>query len=216
MCSAQKLQTLGRESLRLGPPALWMGILLHSPHLVSLAELDVVAVGLVAVDGTFGPLAPPANVGEGPARPLNIPGRAPRMTGASRLDAESPRSSDRGAIPSAYLHPAPHPGSLLSAERQVDEGRNAHQIEARGQDIAARDGDRLDGLVDGASPDCMNLDPAVTPDDSGDSPGYQDRLGGGRNFEHLFGRLAFVRHPSKSSSSMPCAGSSSRFRPPIG
>ncbi len=27
----------------------------------------------------------------------------------------------------------------------------------------------------------MNLDPALTPDDSGDSPGYQDRLGRGSN-----------------------------------
>ena len=34
-----------------------------------------------------------------------------------------------------------------------------------------RAGDRLDGLVDSPSPDRMNLDPALIPDDSGDGPG---------------------------------------------
>src|SRR5215470_6815344 len=40
----------------------------------------------------------------------------------------------------------------------------------------------------------MNLDPVLTPDDSGDGPGDQDRLGGGTNFEHLFGRPSLTRH----------------------
>ena len=48
-------------------------------------------------------------------------------------------------------------------ERQVDEGRDAHQVEASGRDVTARDSDRLDGLVDGVSADRMNLYPALTP-----------------------------------------------------
>src|SRR5215471_17107530 len=95
-----------------------------------------------------------------------------------------------------YLDQEPDPGPVLSVERQVDECRNAHQVEACGQDVAARDGDRLDGLVDGGGPDRVNLNPALTPDDSRDSAGHQDRPGGSSNLEHLPGQLAFVWHPS--------------------
>src|SRR5215813_12004134 len=87
-----------------------------------------------------------------------------------------------GALPSAHLDQESYPGPFLPIERQVDEGRYAHQVEASGRDVTARDSDRFDGLVDGASTDGMNLDPVLTPDDSGDGPGDQDRLGGGTNF----------------------------------
>lgn len=72
--------------------------------------------------------------------------------------------------------------------------RDAYQVEADGRNVAARDSDRFDGLVDGASPDGMNLDTLLTPDDSGDGPGHRNRLGGGGNFEHLAGRPALARH----------------------
>ena len=65
---------------------------------------------------------------------------------------------------------------------------------ARGRDVAARDGYRFDGLVDGGGPNGMNLDAALSPDDSGDRPGNQDGLGGGSNFEHLFGCPGLARH----------------------
>jgi hypothetical protein len=49
---------------------------------------------------------------------------------------------------SAQLHQELDPGPFLPTDRQVDEGRDAHQIEARGREVTARDSDRLDGLVD--------------------------------------------------------------------
>lgn len=81
------------------------------------------------------------------------------MTDAGRLRRNRHGRPTEG-IASAHLHQESDPGSFLSVERQVDEGRNAHQVEAPGQDVAARDGNRLDGLVDGGSPDRVNLDPA--------------------------------------------------------
>ena len=65
---------------------------------------------------------------------------------------------------------------------------------ARGRDVAARDGYRFDGLVDGAGPNGMNLDAALGPDDSGYGARNQDRLGGGSHFEHLFRRPWLARH----------------------
>src|SRR5712692_9252633 len=88
---------------------------------------------------------------------------------------------------SAHLNKESDPGPFLPIECQVDERRDAYQINAGGRDVTTRDGDRLDGLVDGASPDGMNLDALLTPDDSGDGPGHRDRLGVARNFEHLTG-----------------------------
>ena len=73
---------------------------------------------------------------------------------------------------SAHLHEKSDPGPFLSIECQVDKGRNAYQVEAGGRDVTARYSDRLDGLVDGGGPDSMNLDTLLTPDDSGDGPGY--------------------------------------------
>src|SRR5713226_965356 len=49
---------------------------------------------------------------------------------------------------SAHLHQESDPGPFLPIERQVDEGRNAYEVEARRRDITAGDSDRLDGLVD--------------------------------------------------------------------
>src|SRR5215470_336994 len=110
------------------------------------------------------------------------------------LRAQGRENRPAEALPSAHLDQESYPGPFLPVERQVDEGRDAHQVEASGRDVTARDSDRLDGLVDGASPDRMNLDPALTPDDSGDSPGYQVRFGRGTNFEHLLGRPSLTRH----------------------
>src|SRR5229473_1203087 len=98
---------------------------------------------------------------------------------------------------SAHLHQESDPGPFLAIERQVDEGRDAHQVEARGRNVAARDSDRLDGLVNSTSPNGMYLDMLLTPDDSCDGPGDRDRLGGGRNFEHLVRRPALARHRQK-------------------
>ena len=67
------------------------------------------------------------------------------------------------ALPSAQLNHESDRGPFLPIERQVDEGRDAHQVEASGRDVTARDSDRLDGLVDGVSADRMNLYPALTP-----------------------------------------------------
>ncbi len=95
---------------------------------------------------------------------------------------------------SAHLYEESDPGPLLPVECQVDEGRNAYQVKAGGRDVTARYSDRLDGLVDGAGPDGMNLDTLLTPDDSCDGAGHRDRLGGGSNFEHLTGRPTLTRH----------------------
>ena len=55
-------------------------------------------------------------------------------------------------LPSAQLDQEYDPGPLLHIERQVDEGGDAHQVEASGRDVTARDSDCFDGLVDGARP----------------------------------------------------------------
>src|SRR5712692_11709156 len=85
-------------------------------------------------------------------------------------------------IASAHLHKQSDPGPFLPIECQVDERRDAYQVNAGGRDVTARNSDRLDGLVDGASPNGMNLYTLLTPDDSGDGPRHRDRLGGGSHF----------------------------------
>src|ERR1700694_5623216 len=112
----------------------------------------------------------------------------------SKPSSWSRRGDRRPPMPSAQLNQEPDPGPFLPIERQVDEGRNAHQIEARGREVTARDSDRLDGLVDSTGPDRMNLDAALTPDDSGNGPGYRDRLRGGSSLEHFYGRPTLARH----------------------
>src|SRR5215831_17318135 len=161
MCSAQRLHTLGRESLHLGPIGLRMGIPLHSPQ-------------------SWFP-SPNSMLSGGRSRRCNRTWSCGRPTAGRRL---------------AHLHQEPDPGPVLSVEREVDEGRDAHQVDAPGSDVAARNGNRLDGLVDGGSPDRVNLDPALTPENSGDSTGHQDRPGGASHLEHLPRHLAFLRHPS--------------------
>src|SRR5713226_3225699 len=94
---------------------------------------------------------------------------------------------------SAHLHEESDPGPFLPIECQVYERRDAYQVKAGGRDVTARDSDRLDGLVDGASPNGMNLDMLLTPDDAGDRPGDRNRLGGGSNFQHLARRPALAR-----------------------
>ena len=59
---------------------------------------------------------------------------------------------------SAHLHQDSDPGPFLPIERQVDEGRNAYQVQAGWRHVTTGDSDRLDGLVDGGSPDRMNLE----------------------------------------------------------
>src|SRR5579864_7381268 len=112
-----------------------------------------------------------------PCRPLN-----PRADPTAGILTRSPCSGCSNQIapprppvddtPSAHLHEESDPGPFLPIECQVDEGRDAYQVEAAGRDVTARDGDRLDGLVDGASPDGVNLDTLLTPDDSCDGPGH--------------------------------------------
>src|ERR1700730_1239048 len=97
-------------------------------------------------------------------------------------------------MPSAQLDQESDPCPSLSIERQVDEGRDAHQVETGGREVTARDSDRLDGLVDSTGPDRTTLDAALTPDDSGDGPSYRDRLRGSSSLKHFYGRSALVRH----------------------
>src|SRR5260370_1903515 len=98
------------------------------------------------------------------------------------------------ATMSAHLAQESDPGPCLPIERQVDEGRDAYKVESRWRHVTSGDSDRLDGLVDGGSPDRVNLDAALSPDDSRNGPGYQDRLGGGSNFEPAFGAPAPTPH----------------------
>src|SRR6267143_716423 len=120
------------------------------------------------------------------------PGRPNADSTASILTAGLHLLSSQIASPhliddpaSAHLHEESDPSPFLPIECQVDEGRDAYQVKAGGRDVTARDSDRLDGLVDGASPDGMNLDTLLASDDACDSPGHGDRLRGGSNFEHL-------------------------------
>src|SRR4051812_41549100 len=51
-------------------------------------------------------------------------------------------------------------GAALAVDLDVGERRDAHQIDAGGGDVAAGDGQRLDGLVEGAGADHLDLDDA--------------------------------------------------------
>ena len=53
---------------------------------------------------------------------------------------------------------------------------NAHQVEPAGGDVATRDGDRLDRLVDGPGADRLDLDPLLRAHHAGDRTGDRDRL----------------------------------------
>jgi hypothetical protein len=117
---------------------------------------------------------------------------------------------------SAHLHQKSDPGPFLAIGRQVDEGRDAYKVEAHWRDVTAGDSDRLDGLVDGAGPDGMNLDTLLTPDDSGDGPGHRDRPGGGSNFEQLAGRPALARHWESSEAVSSRRGPAWNVKPPSG
>src|ERR1700730_17346899 len=90
----------------------------------------------------------------------------------SKPSSWSRRGDRRPPMPSAQLNQEPDPGPFLPIERQVDEGRNAHQIEARGREVTARDSNGIDGLVDRPGDDLKTLDAALTPHDSGNGPGY--------------------------------------------
>src|SRR5450759_806433 len=89
------------------------------------------------------------------------------------------------ALASAALHEQTDSGALLAVDRDVDEGRDADQVETAGGDVSTRDGNRLDRLVDGASPDGLDLHPALAADHACDGSSDGNRLGRGRNLQHL-------------------------------
>src|SRR5579872_1147028 len=98
----------------------------------------------------------------------------------------SPRVGRRRSVGSAALHQEAYSGPLFAVDGDVDEGRDAYEVETARSHVTARDGDRLDRLVDRSRSDRLHLDPALAADDSGDRARDVDRLGGGRNFEHLY------------------------------
>src|SRR5689334_10817016 len=49
------------------------------------------------------------------------------------------------------------PGTLVAVDLYIYKGRHADQIDLAGLQIAARDGHRLDGLVDGTRTDCLEF-----------------------------------------------------------
>jgi hypothetical protein len=95
--------------------------------------------------------------------------------------------------PLTHFYQKPDASPFPPSNGQLDEGGDAYQVEARGRDVTARDRDRLNGLIDGASPDRMNLDAALTPDNSSDDSRHGDRFGGASHFEHLDGGLALTQ-----------------------
>jgi hypothetical protein len=100
------------------------------------------------------------------------------------------------------LHQESDPGSFLPIERQVDEGWDAYQVEALGRDVTTRDSDRLNGLVDGGSPDRMKFDTALSPDDSEMAPATKTGLEVAATLSTSFGRLPSPVIVRKSSSSL--------------
>src|SRR5207247_8561744 len=100
------------------------------------------------------------------------------LPGGERVPVAAP-------VPLSTLHEQTYAGPLLAVDRDVDERRDANEVEAAGRHVAARDGDRLYCLVDRAGTDGLNLDSAFASDHARDRSRDGDRLRGGRNLEHL-------------------------------
>src|ERR1700674_5405398 len=90
------------------------------------------------------------------------------------------------ALALSALHQQADSGALLAVDRDVDERRDADKVETAGCDISTRDGDRLDCLIDGSCTDGLDFHPALAADHAGDGSSDGHRLGGSRNFQHLY------------------------------
>src|SRR5919204_2172834 len=106
----------------------------------------------------------------------------------SRPPPSGIRSSRRGtsggrlgslAAASADLDQEPDPGPLLAIDRDVDEGRDADDVDTPGCDIASGDRNGLDRLVDRPGTDRLDLNPGLASDHTGDSARHGDRFGRG-------------------------------------
>src|SRR5207244_2149516 len=87
--------------------------------------------------------------------------------------------------PSACFDEEADPGALLPVDGDVDEGRDPHQVDAAGGNVAARDGDGLDRLVDGPGADGLDLDLPLAADHPGDGAGDRHGLGGCGDLENF-------------------------------
>src|SRR5581483_2125010 len=115
-----------------------------------------------------------------------VPRRNPPQAACARGPLSQPGSSGTRwsrcgmtGFGSAALHEQADSGPLLTVDRDVDEGGYANEVEPAGRHVAAGDGDGLDGLVDGARADRLDLDAALASDHTGNRSCHGDWLGGG-------------------------------------
>src|SRR5436305_12263238 len=121
---------------------------------------------------------------------------ARRSAGRPALEAWAGQSS-QASTGLTGLDQQTDPGPLLTVDGDVDERWNTDEVEAAGRHVTAGDGDRLDGLIDGAGADRLDFHPALTAYHAGDRARDRDRLGGGRHLQDLDGR---ARCPGYASS----------------
>src|SRR5438067_13803913 len=105
---------------------------------------------------------------------------ARRSAGRPALEAWAAQSSQTSTGLTG-LDQQTDPGPLLTVNGDVDERWDADQVEAAGRHVAARDGDRLDGLIDGAGADRLDFHPALTAYYAGDRARDGHRFRGRRN-----------------------------------
>src|SRR2546429_7979630 len=109
---------------------------------------------------------------------------ARRSAGRPALEAWVGRSS-QASTGLTGLDQQTDPGPLLTVDGNVDERWDADQVEAAGRHVASRDGDRLDGLIDGAGADRLDFNPALTAYHAGDRARDGHRFRGRRNLQDL-------------------------------